>query len=354
MRMDINMSTQPRSEQRGPSLWAILLILVGVVWLLAQANIISRESLSVLFRVWPILLIGIGLELLVGRQSRALSTIIILGTIAVLVVLMVVGPSIGLAASAEVTAAEYSEPLGDTESAEITIGAGVGNLNVRPLTDSSDLFSADIRYLGSIQYDASGSNGRAVIRLENETEGARFFNPIDLFGWLNDENSARWDIGISPNVPVNLNLSAGTGGADLDLGDLQLTGLSVNSGTGGVTLTMPAVLNDAEARPYDAVVSLGTGGATLTLEEGIAVNLRVNSGTGGVTIDVPDSAAVRVDAETGTGGINTASFLTRTSGDDDNFVGDSGIWESDSYASADTNSRITIEFDGGTGGLTVR
>jgi hypothetical protein len=117
---------------------------------------------------------------------------------------------------------------------------------------------------------------------------------------------------------------------------------------------MPAVENDGEPRSYDAVVSMGTGGATLTLEEGIAVSLRVNTGTGGVTIDVPDNAAVRLDAETGTGGIGVPSFLTRASGDDDSFVGENGVWESDSYASADENARIDIVFDGGTGGLTVR
>lgn len=348
------MSTVPRSEQRGPSLWAILLILVGVIWLLSQTGIISRENISVLFRVWPLLLIGIGLELLVGRQSRALSPLIILGTIAILFVLMVVGPSIGLAAQSDVTEAQYSEPLDGVESAEITVGVGVGNLYVRPVADSSQLFDASIRYLGNVQYDASGNNGRVAVTLENDSEGGNWFNFIDLFGWRDNEETARWDIGISPEVPVNLNLSTGTGGADLDLSNLQLTGLNVNSGTGGITMTMPAVESDAEPQPYNAYVSLGTGGATLALEEGIAVSLRVNSGTGGVTIDVPDNAAVRLDAETGTGGIGVPSFLTRVSGEDDSFVGENGVWESDSYASADENARITIEFDGGTGGLTVR
>ena len=341
------MSTLNRSEHRGPSLWAILLIVIGVVWLLREANVITGANLSVLFRLWPLLLIGIGLELIVGKQSQGLSTLIILGTIALLIVLMLIGPNIGLAANTEVTREQFVEPLDGTESAQITLSVGAGELNVRDLDDSSNLLDADIRYFGSVQYHAEENSGNVTVALENDVDD---LNWVGLFNWLNDDNNARWDIGISPNVPVDLTLSTGTGGADLDLGALQLTSLNVNSGTGGVTLTLPAV----EGESYNATVSLGTGGATISLEDGIATNLRVNSGTGGVTIDVPNNAPIRLEASTGTGGIGVPSWLERVSGDDDTFVGDSGIWETAAYASAIENTRITIHFDGGTGGLNIR
>lgn len=344
------MTTPTRPEQRGPSLWAILLIVIGVVWLLAEADIITGANLSVLFRLWPILLIGIGLELLIGRQSRALSTLIILGTVAVLIVLMIVGPSLGLAANTEVETGEYSEPLGDTESAQITVGVGVGDLDVTALDDSSNLFDADIRYIGQVEYNVEGETEKQIA-LTNETDGTNWFNFIDVFNWFGDDNNARWDIGISPNVPVDLSLSTGTGGATLDLSSLQLTGLNVNSGTGGITLTMPAV----EGEIYSASVSLGTGGATINLEDSIATNLRVNSGTGGVTIDVPENAPIRLEANTGTGGIDVpAGFERLSGGDENNFVGDSGVWATSSYADANPDARIDIHFEGGTGGLTVR
>ena len=343
------MSTPVSTERRGPSLWAIILILVGVIWLLAQADIITGEHLSVLFRMWPLLLIGIGLELLVGRQSRALSTLIILGTIVILVGLMFVGPSIGLAAHTEVTAAQYDVPLEGVESAQITVGVGVGELNVQALNDSSDLFNADIRYVGNVHYDTSGSNGRTTITLENDTDNMSWFSLADIFNLFDNGSDARWNIGISPDVPVNLSLSTGTGSSDLDLTNLQLTGLDVNSGTGSITLTLPAT----EAS-YQASVNSGTGSATIDVSRATAVNLRVNSGTGSVTIDVPDDAALRLDAQTGTGGISAPSFLERTTAEDDNITGDSGVWETASYAGADENARINIEFDGGTGSLNVR
>lgn len=343
------MSAPVYSERRGPSLWAIILIAVGVIWLLAQANVITSEHLSVLFRVWPIVLIGLGLELLVGRQSYGLSSLIVLGTIALLIVLMLAGPSLGLASSTEVTAAHYTEPLDNASSAQITVGVGVGDLHLDPLNDSAALFDADIHYIGQTRYDSTLSGDRKSITLNNDTGTSGGINVFDLFSLLNNNSRARWNVGISPEVPVALNLSAGTGSATLNLSRLDLTSLSVNSGTGSVTLTLPA----NELR-YDATISTGTGSLTIDATQSNAVGMQINSGTGSVTIDLPDDAPIRLDAETGTGSISVASFLSRTSSESDSFVGEQGIWESASYANASESARIDISFDGGTGSLTVR
>ena len=51
--------------------WPIILIGVGLIWLLGNFGIISGANLAVLFRLWPLALIVIGLDLLFGRQSRS-------------------------------------------------------------------------------------------------------------------------------------------------------------------------------------------------------------------------------------------------------------------------------------------
>ncbi len=44
---------------------------VGVVWLLGNLGVLTTSSLVVLVRLWPLLLILIGLDLLFGRWSSA-------------------------------------------------------------------------------------------------------------------------------------------------------------------------------------------------------------------------------------------------------------------------------------------
>lgn len=337
---------QPVTRTRGVSIWAFILIGVGVIWLLGEANILTGANFAVLGRIWPVILIAAGIALLAGNSSRALSTIIGLGTLVLVIALMVVGPSIGLGSNVEAQDASYTEPLGDAESAAVTLDMALGELVLEPLTDSNNLMEANIRYVGEVEYTSNEAVEREI-HLNNQFEGARNFFEFLPFLNFGDDPALRWDVGLNPDVPLNLIVNTGTGGANLNLGDFTLTALDVNTGTGGVEALLPNVES-----AYQARVNTGTGGITINVEEGAALLLRVNTGTGGATIDLPDDAAVQLTASVGTGGITVPNWLERVSGDEDRFVGDEGVWESENFA--DAERQIRIEFDGGTGGLTVR
>lgn len=335
---------QGRMEYRS-LFWPLLLIGVGVIWLLSNMGVLSLASISVLARLWPLLLIVIGLDLLYGRRSPRVGALIGIGALALIIVLMLVGPALGWAADVDVKAASYEEPLEDASAARVTVGAGVGGVNVAPLRDSANLFEADIRYVGQVEFSAEGESERVVTLSQR---GETSFNGGFLGFLFNPDQQLDWNVRLNPDVPLDLNVSAGTGGLTLDLSDFPLlTRLRIDTGTGGMTVTLPA----AESR-YEAEISAGTGGGTIRIEDGASLDLTASAGTGGFTIDVPDGAAVRLVASTGTGGITVPAFLKRVSGEDNSFVGDSGTWETDGFTSA--SNPITIEFDGGTGGLTVQ
>ncbi len=151
--------------RRRTSPWAIILIAIGVIWLLAEANIFSAANLSVLFRFWPLILIAFGLELLIGRNNQQLSLLIIGGTVILMLVLMLMGPSMGLAQTTDVKTATYSEPLDGAEAAHVNVNANIAEVRVRPISDAmSDLFDADIEYVGEITYDSSEAARRGSSR----------------------------------------------------------------------------------------------------------------------------------------------------------------------------------------------
>jgi hypothetical protein len=244
-----------------------------------------------------------------------------------------------------VNSGSYSEPVGDAASAQVNLSAGLGDLRVTALSDSPNLLEADIKYVGEVEFKTEGQTDKFVSLSQKDTNvnfGFGFFN------FLFDPNQQlTWDVRLNTSVPMNLTINAGVGGANLDLGSLRLTALSVNTGTGGIDLRLPRM-----DESYNVTVSAGTGGGTLRIPEGAALVLDASAGTGGFTIDVPQDAAVRLEASTGTGGITVSSNLRRVSGDDDSFVGDSGTWETDGFASAER--QIVIRYEGGTGGLTVQ
>lgn len=337
--MDIQRSYQGRSL-----FWPLLLIGVGLVWLFSNLGILQPASLGVLFRLWPLVLIVIGLNLLFGRRSPALSNLIGVGAVVVIIGLMLLGPSLGWAQGAEVKTAAYSEPMGDVESAQVHLDLAVADAHVTALSDSDNLFEADVRYTGNMIFDVIGESEK-VITL---TEENQFNQGVNFWDWnFLDGDDLRWDIGLNPNVPLDLDVSSGVSNSNLDLSDLQLTRLNVNSGVGSMNLSLP-VMADA----YDVTINAGTGSIDIGIVEGSIVNLDINGGVGGVTIDVPDSAAVRIEASTGVGGIDVPGNYQQVSGDESDFVGERGVWQSDNFENA--SESITIEFDGGVGGLTIK
>lgn len=336
---------QNRLEYRS-LFWPLVLIGGGVIWLLANLGVLSAASISVLFRLWPLILIIIGLDLLFGRRSPAIGGLIGIGAIAAIILLMLVGPSLGWAADVEVKSASFSEPKDDAASARVEVNVGVGELNVTPLVDSNNLFEADAKYIGEIEFKHEGG-AEKFVSLSQRSDNADF--GFGFFGFLfnTEANRLMWDVRLSPDVPLELTINTGTGGTALALESLQLSGLKVNAGTGGITLALPRM-----DESYRVEISAGTGGGTVSIPEGAALRLHASSGTGGFTFDVPDNAAVRLVGSTGTGSISVPASFMKVSGDEEGVVGDRGTWETAGFESA--ARQIIIEFEGGTGGLTVR
>jgi hypothetical protein len=339
------MAVQHLQQRNGRSLfWPLILIGVGLVWLFSNMGILQPASIGVLFRLWPIILIVIGLDLLFGRRSPAMGTLIGVGGVALIIVLMLVGPSLGWVQSAEVKTIQYNEAIGSATSATVNLDVSVAQTTVNALSDSSDLFKADLRYIGDLTYNVSGGDAK-TITLRQQNQNNNSFNFWDWNNWNTDQN-LRWDIGLNKDVPINLDVSSGVSSSTLNLQDLKLTGLHLNTGVGSINLNLPATPDS-----YAVNISGGTGSTTIDVEEGAAIDFKISGGVGSVTMHIPKGAAVRVDASTGVGGINVPSNYVRTSGDENNFVGDKGVWETPGFDNADR--KITITYDGGVGSFTL-
>jgi hypothetical protein len=243
------------------------------------------------------------------------------------------GLALGLfSSSQEVKTATYNEPLGNTDSAEIELGIGVAKLIIGAAGNSGELFTADVSYVGEINYDVTGSQQKSVsLRQHGDTSTPgswRVFGinlDFDFFNIFDRSDDLTWRIGLAPDIPLELDVSGGVGEMDLDLTDLQLDDLMVAVGVGGVNLRLP------EPQESYRVV--------------------INGGVGSTEITLPRNVAVRVETTVGVGGINTPGFLNRVSGEQE-FVGAGGVWETEGFDQADTS--IVITFDGGVGSLTIR
>jgi len=301
--------TPPTPPRRRSVVTPVILILLGLAFLAQNLGLIDWNFWNLLVRLWPVWLIAVGLDLLIGRRT-AWGSYAVLG-----VVVAVVGAALWLDLPVRSGSygvgdpVEISEPVGEAKQAEITIDASIAELKVAA-TASDAMVEGTVIPLSSeqIRKDARMSGDTFVFSLKSA--GRNFVLPIGL----GDTSAPSWDLRLSDQVPMSLVVDTGVGETRLDLTGLQLTDLKVNSGVGETEITLPA--------------------------EG-QFRVEVDAGVGEVTVRVPKGMAARIRADQGVGEI-------RVRGD---FDRNGEQYTSQNYNQA--QNRVDIEIDGGVGEITV-
>ncbi|MDQ3855857.1 MAG: DUF5668 domain-containing protein [Chloroflexota bacterium] len=339
--------------------WPVLLIGIGVIWLLASLNILSTDNLNVLFRLWPLALIVIGLDILIGRRSAALGATIAAAAVVLALALVVAGPSLGLAPKNEVVTENRQEPIGNATSGRIVLDLGAAPTTVNALTNTTNLVEGEFTHTGTLRWQVSGAEEKTV-EVSQEDSGMRW--PF----FLTQGRNLRWTLGLTPRIPLSLTVDSGSGSANLNLGELNLREVTLDTGSGALNATLPA-----SQERYAVRLSSGSGSVNVTIEEGAdaavqadtgsgSVNLTlgpnanvdatVSSGSGSVFVDVPDGAAVRVEVQSsGSGRVRVAPEIPQIQRGED----DEGVWETQGYSAADRKITIRVT-DLGSGNLEIR
>lgn len=339
--------------------WPILFIGIGAYYLLANIGIIDAVNFSVIFRFWPVFLVVAGINMLFSGSRRWLASLLS-GLLALsLVAFLFLAPTlVGSLPEAQVTTESFSEPFNDARSADVVIDFDSGAISVSELADSPNLFEAEVRHNQRVDFSAAGGADRNIrLRLDSN------MGVISFGDWF-ESSQIRADIQLAPDVPTDLTVDIGSGSTTLDLQALTLTGLMADSGSGAFEVVLPGGEYPAEissgsggiavATAPDAVLDLGidvgSGRIAVTLAEGNSGEISLDSGSGSVTLVIPQGLAIQLRGDTSSGSVNLPADFTKVSGDDD-FSGESGVWETPGFASAE--QQLVIRFDLGSGSFRI-
>jgi len=195
--------------------------------------------------------------------------------------------------------------LGGAESARVEINMGAGVLQIAG--GAEDLLEAAFTYSQEswkpeVNYAVSGSEGVLSIKQPSVTS----IVPSPSLRY-------EWGLRFNSDVPMEMKINMGVGGGELELGDLNLSKLDLDVGVGGVELSLDG---DWEA-DLDATIS---------------------GGVGGLKISLPRDVGVRVEAESGLGGVDALDF--QKEGD---------VYTNDAYGRTDVTVNIRVEV--GVGGV---
>lgn len=330
------MSQISRREKRPASLFGpIVLIAIGLFFLFNQFNLLTDLYWLDVLRLWPLLLIFLGLNVLVLQAPRPYASFFSSSVALVAVVVFGYVLLYGLAGtpfSSRLEMGEWqTEPIQfgaeDVNRADYNITIGPPGAELYALEDSRELIAGTITYQDDYLFDTRLSGSEATIRLAPQNHSEEWVFLPDYWREFGETN--RWQLGLSQNVPADMTLEAVAGRSQMDLRDLQLDSLQLTTSAGEVELLLPGGSYDA-----NLVTNAGTTEVTLPENGRHALNLEVNAGT--VTLHLPSGMALHVEVDRALGSFSTSNIGLRR------VEGQENVWETAGYATAEHRLDLTI------------
>jgi hypothetical protein len=263
---DKELGMEEQKREHVDLLGPVLLIAVGIILLLNVLGILEWGVWWTIIQLWPVFLIALGLEILIGRRSIWGSLLVVVLTLTIAagaLWLSQTGAAGGRAALGE----QVSHPLDGATEATVVVEPGVGVLRVEALPEAANLVEGNIQLADgeNLDQDLDRTADRATLELRTTRHG---WNPFRGSSGL----QRVWELGLSPAPLLRLNTNLGLGEARLDLTGLALSDLQTDMGVGYTRVTLPAQGN------FQVSIDGAVGMTTVVMPSGLEARIHADSG----------------------------------------------------------------------------
>jgi hypothetical protein len=317
---------------RGLLGWGVFFIVLGAVPLAVRAGLIDSASLANAWQLWPLILVGIGLGLVLARTRFA-----IVGR-------LVVAVTFGLIGGAALATGLAWSGFGFTSCG---VGAGGGGpafaSSTGTLTGSATV-SLDMN-CGEVTASAGDGAGWSLDGTSHDgrppevvaTPGALSVRAPErtvTFG----ATGATWRLTLPREPSIALDLAVNAGSGELDLAGMTVTRVDSSVNAASARIDASRALG---TRSLDASVNAGSSTILLPAPEGtlrgsVSVNL------GSAQVCVPDGVAVRLHGSASLGSIDGSGLGLVKTGDG---------WASPTFDGA--GSRVELDVSANLGSISI-
>ena len=247
----------------------------------------------------------------------------------------------------------YTEPLNDSESAQLTLVVPFQNATIRAAqSDSEDLFKAVLQYIGRLDYRAGDSNNKVIYLEEKER--------LTQYG---GDKPLSWLVWLSPAVAFDLDLTFNTGTVQADMTGLNLSNLNLHLNQTRAEITLPVQEEPVATElsidggeltftiPAETAVdlnqvSLRDGSALITIGEGIDFDGNISLVSGDLTLEISPSIGVQINVEEYVGGkVNVPSSYEQVM--ESTPESQEGIWQSPDFDNAEFKIMLSVSIEDG-------
>ncbi len=268
---------------------ALILLAIGIVLLLNTTGVVGWGIWLKLIPLWPVILIAVGLNMILGPRFPLLSA---------LVVAVILAGSVGAAYLSHLSSGNgfyddlrvisYSAPVGETETLALDIDFAAGSLVIDSLVsaDGDKLLTADFDKLES-RVDESRSGSVTSVNIPLDAPGIYLKSDddgwdidIDLLRLFRSLGNIDWKVGVASDVAVRLDIEGGAADIDLYLHDVTLEVLDMEVGAADVQIVLPA--NAGQTNVY---ITAGAADIDIIVPEGVAARINADSALSSIDVN---------------------------------------------------------------------
>jgi hypothetical protein len=225
--------------------WGVVLLLGGGFLLANEMGIKLPNGMSLMELLWPLGLILAGLWVLFGVFLRR---------------------------SGKIETETASIDLQGANSASLKINHGAGELNIHSGANPNEL--AHGSFAGGLEHKATRNGDRLEVRIKPAKD-------VMDFPFFGPRVQLDWDVALNPQIPIALTLNVGANKSMLDLRDLNLTDLKLETGASDTRVTLPATGR------YRADFDLGAASLEVIVPDGLSA--RIHTSIGAVSLQVNEA-----------------------------------------------------------------
>ncbi len=258
--------------QRGSIFWGIMLVLLGGLFLAQNFNLLP-PTVNVWSIFWALLLVGFGVGLLLRSMDRGTMSS---GTVVRPGDMVVPGstPTPGAVRTATpVTRGEAVRvPLGGARQAALRFHHGAGELRIDANAAPDELFSGT--FAGGLDHQERQDGDQITADLRVPGGSFPVIDPFDSGQRLD------WTVGLNPVIPLTLDFEVGASRNLLNLRDLQVKDLRLQTGASATEIDFPARAGETRASLHSGVASV-----EVRIPENVSARIRTRGGLSAINVD---------------------------------------------------------------------
>lgn len=294
--------------------WGIFLVLAGSIPLAVRAGYLSSDQLRNVGSLWPLILVGIGVGLVLSRTRVAfLGGFIVAATFGVMIGGLLAGGVTGFTTGAcgpgtGTSAFPARDGAFDSSTASVELTLNCGNATVTVATGSAWRVEGEDE--AGVGPNVESTSSSLSVRSQSGNGGQ-----FDFFG-----KRESWRISLPDTMQLEAHLTLNAGSSTVNLAGANLSNFEATLNAGSATIDLGSVHQIGEVQ-----IGLNAGSLDLTLPS-LSMTGSIEANAGSVQLCAPPGAGLRLQTN--------ESIVASYDFEDHGLIKSGSIWETPGYDAA--------------------